>query len=590
MFRELGNWFESRTGAGALLHEALYERIPGGARWRYVWGSTLVFAFMTQAITGFMLWTAYSPSAQTAWESVYYIQHEMYGGWLVRGIHHFMAQLMVVLLTLHFLQVVIDGAYRAPREVNFWLGLVLLKLVLGLALTGYLLPWDQKGYWATKVATSIASITPFAGPYLERLAVGGSEFGHHTLTRFFALHAGFLPAMLAVVLMLHIALLRRHGLKAKEPIDRPDAYFWPDQVLKDAVACLAVLLVVVFLSWKAGADLMGPADPAREFSAARPEWYFLFLFQMLKLPIFSGENEIYGAILLPGAIIGFLFFMPIIGRWNLGHRFNVAFVCALLIGALMLTGVALRSDMQSGSYRVAVEEAEREAARAIELAKAEGIPPEGASALVAGDPWLQGPRLFAAKCASCHAHKDAPVPTALATTDKPFEATAPNLTGFGSEAWIKGLLDPAKIDGPDYFGGTAHRGGDMATFVGNELEANAVPAVSLALAVESGLSQETGENKTLLAEGRKHLQDSCANCHRYHDSGELGTAPDLTGYATLDWMKQFVHDPAHERFYGEKNDRMPAFGGTAELTVKEIDLVCRWLRGDWTRGSNRQAE
>ena len=95
------------------------------------------------------LWMAYSPSTQTAWESVYYIQHEMHGGWLLRGIHHFMAQAMVVLLALHLMQVVIDGAYRAPREVNFWLGLVLMQIVLGLALTGYLLPWDQKGYWAT---------------------------------------------------------------------------------------------------------------------------------------------------------------------------------------------------------------------------------------------------------------------------------------------------------------------------------------------------------------------------------------------------------------------------------------------------------
>ena len=113
------------------MHEALFERIPGGARWRYVWGSTLVFTFAVQAITGMFLWMAYSPSAQTAWESVYYIQNEMQGGWLLRGLHHFTAQAMIVLLVLHLMQVVIDGAYRAPREVNFWLGLVLMQIVLG---------------------------------------------------------------------------------------------------------------------------------------------------------------------------------------------------------------------------------------------------------------------------------------------------------------------------------------------------------------------------------------------------------------------------------------------------------------------------
>src|SRR6266850_7716693 len=165
------NWLDDRTGYKALLHEALYEHVPGGARWRYVWGSTLVFSFSVQLVTGLFLWMAYSPSSQTAWESVYYIQHEMLLGWILRGIHHFTAQAMVVLLVLHLLQVVVDGAYRAPREVNFWLGLILMQIVLGLALTGYLLPWDQKGYWATRVATNIMLTVPIIGPSLQRIVV-----------------------------------------------------------------------------------------------------------------------------------------------------------------------------------------------------------------------------------------------------------------------------------------------------------------------------------------------------------------------------------------------------------------------------------
>ena len=134
------DWFDDRTGYRALTWAALYERVPGGSRWRYVWGSTLVFAFVMQVVTGIFLSMSYSPSSQTAWESVYYIQHEMQYGWLLRGLHHFMAQVMVVLLVLHLLQVVADGAYRAPREVNFWVGLVLMLIVLGLSLTGYSWP------------------------------------------------------------------------------------------------------------------------------------------------------------------------------------------------------------------------------------------------------------------------------------------------------------------------------------------------------------------------------------------------------------------------------------------------------------------
>ena len=188
--KALLNWLDDRTGIAKLTKEALFENIPGGARWRYVWGSTLTFAIMVQFITGIMLWMFYSPSTNTAWESVYFIQNEIEGGALLRGIHHWTAQIMIILLVLHLVQVVIDGAYKAPREFNFWFGLALLGITLALGLTGYLLPWDQKGFWATEVATNILANTPFIGDELKQLAIGGNEYGHQTLTRFFALHAG----------------------------------------------------------------------------------------------------------------------------------------------------------------------------------------------------------------------------------------------------------------------------------------------------------------------------------------------------------------------------------------------------------------
>src|SRR5881628_1347378 len=175
--KALLDWLDQRTAYRSFVHTALYENVPGGARWRYVWGSTLMFALGVQFITGIFLWMAYSPSSQTAWESVYYIQNQMAGGALLRGIHHFTAQAMIILLALHMLQIIIDGAYRAPREVNFWIGLILLNIVLGLSLTGYLLPWDQKGYWATKVATNIMKIVPVIGPGLQRLVIGGPDYG-----------------------------------------------------------------------------------------------------------------------------------------------------------------------------------------------------------------------------------------------------------------------------------------------------------------------------------------------------------------------------------------------------------------------------
>ena len=322
------DWLDQRTGFRTWARAVLCENIPGGARWRYVWGGTLAFCIVVEFITGLFLWMGYSPGAQTAWESVNYIQTEMFGGWFLRGLHHYTAQVMIVLLVLHLMQVVIDGAYKAPREVNFWLGLILVQIVLGLSMTGYLLPWDQQGFWSTKVRTNILGIFPFIGHDLQKLSIGGPDYGHQTLTRFFALHAGVLPGALIVVLMAHVYLFRRHGRAIKEPKRRPDAPFWPDQLLKDAVACLAVLAAVLFLivrhrvfsaSAPLGADLGPPADLSEPFSAARPEWFFLFLYQFLKY--FPGQTEIWGAFVIPMTLMGIIFLMPFIGQlknWGFG--------------------------------------------------------------------------------------------------------------------------------------------------------------------------------------------------------------------------------------------------------------------------------
>ena len=311
-----------------------------------MWGSTLVFTFALQMITGIFLWSAYSPSAQTAWESVYYIQHEMYLGNIVRGIHHFAAQAMVVLLAIHLIQVVIDGAYRAPREINFWLGLVLMQIVLGLSLTGYLLPWDQKGYYATQVSTNIMGATPVIGPQLQLIAQGGPEYGHHTLTRFFAMHAGILPGLLIAFLALHIYVFRRHGITVADPKHAADTTFWPDQVLKDAVACLAVLAVVLLCAVFKGAELSAPADPSENYDAARPEWYFLFLFRFLRFHAVESLGLAFGSIYVPGIVMTLIALMPLIAMWKgeKGHAFNVGFMWLLTAGVFGLTLLAFYDD------------------------------------------------------------------------------------------------------------------------------------------------------------------------------------------------------------------------------------------------------
>jgi ubiquinol-cytochrome c reductase cytochrome b subunit len=587
------HWLDERTGYKKILHEALYENVPGGARWRYVWGSTLTFTLSVQFITGIFLWLAYSPSSQTAWESVYYIQNEMAGGWLLRGIHHFTAQAMNVLLVLHLMQVLIDGAYKAPREINFWFGLALLLLVLGLSLTGYLLPWDQNGYWASKVATNIMAMTPLIGPALQKVVIGGADYGHHTLTRFFALHAGVLPGLIVVLLVGHIYLFRRHGLTAKEPRRAPDAPFWPDQVLKDAVACLAVLAVVLFfvlrprfLGLHGGAELGAPADPSEQFAAARPEWYFMFLFQLLEY--FKGNMAIVGALVIPGLILLTLILMPIFGRWKLGHRFNLGFTIALLIGVAVLTGIAFASDRHDPLYQTSMKLASRDAERVKDLAQTKGIPPAGAVALLREDAYTQGPRIFARSCASCHRF-DGHDGLGKVPTDAP---TASDLKQFASREWLSGLLDPDRISSLHYFGGTKLADGKMAKWVKKNVakyspeQKEQLRKVIAALSAEAGLkSQQALDTKDTaeISAGRELIAGAinCVECHQFHKTDEEATAPDLTGYGSRDWLIAFISNPAHERFYGKRNDRMPAFAAEKILDPRSIEMVADWLRGEW---------
>ena len=580
MIKGLMDWIDDRSGIRGLVKEALYEKVPGGARWRYVWGSCLTFVFFTQVVTGTLLWMFYAPSAQTAWESVYFLQYHVAGGWFLRGVHHYMAQAMIILLVLHLMQVVIDGAYKAPRELNFWFGILMMGVTLALSLTGYLLPWDQKGYWATAVATNLMAEVPLIGPALQKIVVGGSEYGHHTLTRFFALHAGVLPASLVALVVAHIYLFRKHGIHVKEPRPKRDSYFWPDKVLKDAIACLAVLLAVVALTiYFRGAPLGPPADPSNEFPA-RPEWYFLFLFQLLKyVPAF------WGAVIIPAFLGLWMFLTPFIGNSKSGHQFNVGFWWVLIAGSAALTGMAISEDQANLKHGAAIEEANWQADRVIEIADSEGIPPAGAVTLLRKDPQNQGRRLFAAHCASCHrynGHDGRGFPV-----DEP--QSAADLAGFGSVRWITELLDYDHYVSEKYFGGTKFKDGTMARKVlakYTKEEKKLLPEIAKLLAdgaelpYEEKLDEDTREELLALyynddlkfEDGR-----ACIECHDI-DSEDEGSAPDLTGYGSREWLIAFIENPEDKRFYGKKNDRMPCYGRDGKLKDEEIAILVDWIR------------
>jgi ubiquinol-cytochrome c reductase cytochrome b subunit len=598
-------WLEDRTGCGRLGRRLFYEALPGGASWRRAWLATLAFTFLVQVVTGFFLLPGYSASTQTAWESVFHLQFQTAGGWVLRGLHVVAAQVFVVLLGLHLMQVVVSRAYLAPRELNLWLLLVLLPLAIAQSVTGWLLPFDQKGFWAARVPLNILGVVPGVGPLLQQVLIGGAEVGHHTLTRFLALHATALPLAIGALLAALCALPWREaaagpvGAAAPEPATGAGATpraarWWPDQALRDAVACLAVLVTILFFvlrpRWGGSAEpfpeLLAPADPTEPFAAARPEWFMLFLFQFLKY--FPAGTEVWGAVVIPTLIFLVIAAMPWIGRWRLGPRFNTAFLLALALGALALGARAVWEDRHNPHYLAAVRAARAAGERARALASG-GIPAGGALELVRADPWLQGPKLFARHCASCHRYAGHD-----GLGGQPAEApSASDLAGFASREWLAGLLDPARVAGPHYFGGTRFADGKMARFVQREVagfdaeQRAKLAKVIAAVSAEAGLKAQAeadARDAALIAEGRELIRSremKCTSCHQFREPDEDATAPDLTGYGARAWLVAFIGDPAHARFYGRRNDRMPRFATEGVLSEREIGLLADWLRGEW---------
>lgn len=592
--KKLGAWLEDRTGLSRGWRALWGERLPGGARWGYVWGAALVFGLVVQMLTGLALWLAYSPSTHTAWESVFYIQQKMWGGWLVRGIHYYTGEAMVVLLVVHFTRVLITGAYRAPREVTFWLGLGLAFLVVAEALTGYMLPWDQRGHQAVRVDSSMVALTPVVGPQLQQLIMGGAVPGHHTLTRLFAMHAGLLPGAIILLVAGHLFLVRRQGRAVGQPRGQPEGAFWPDQVWRDGVACLAVSAAVMFLVLRMhGAHLGAPADPAEPYGAARPAWYLMFLFQFLKL--FPGPAELWGAIVIPGVVLLLVVAMPFLGIRRWGHRFNLGYAGGLALGLAVLTWLAYAADRSDAEYQRARQTAARDAARARVLAESPGgIPVAGAATLMRQDPLTQGPRLFARHCASCHRY-DGHDGTGRIPPDA---QSAADLKGFAGVGWLSGLLDPQRIGSPGYFGGTRFVDGKMARFVKTDVakfnpeQKAQLARVILALSAEAGLKGQPEVDQVdpvALAEGRKGIKSDdmrCTECHDFHGANDDPIAPTLTGYGSRDWLAGLIHNPAQDQYYGQRNDRMPAFGEKQILTQESLGLLTDWLRGEWyTKGS-----
>jgi quinol-cytochrome oxidoreductase complex cytochrome b subunit len=335
-----GGWIESRTRSRPLFDALLHVRIPASAQTFY-FGGVALFLFCVQAATGTLLALYYKPTPEAAYDSIIAIMSDVSFGWLIRSVHHWAANLMILFVVFHLLRVFFQAAFKYPRELTWVVGVGLLGLTMVFGFTGYLLPWDQRAYWATVVGTEIAGAVPIIGDQLLLLLRGGPDVTEATLSRFFGIHVLVVPIALAALLVVHLTLVHQLGLanpKEPDPKDRPPSgptkAFFPDYVLDELIAWYLLFAVIVVLASLFPAAVEGQADPLVTPEHTKPEWYFLGIYEFLKL-----VPRIIG-IMLPIVGIGLLAVWPFLER-SPEVRPRQRKVVILTATVILLVGVVL---------------------------------------------------------------------------------------------------------------------------------------------------------------------------------------------------------------------------------------------------------
>ncbi|MFO0606990.1 MAG: cytochrome b N-terminal domain-containing protein [Polyangiales bacterium] len=562
MLAKLSLWARDRLGA-----RPLDAPLTSGPSWRHALGAALAALLLVEALTGVAMMTVYSPGVNTAWASTFYLQHVLPWGALVRALHHWASQGLVVLLGAHLAAAAVAKAHRAPRELTWLLGLGLAGLTLAFCTTGFPLAWDQRGYWASRVETGIIGTMPVMGPAVQRAVLGGARYGALTLTRFYTLHVAVLPALLVGLVMAHVALVRRLGTAPRDGGDAPEGW-WPSQAARDAVGALAAVLVVAALARVKGIDLDAPADPQSQYPA-RPEWYFAPLSQLLHH--FQGPKQLIGTAVIPGLVATYLAALP----WVDGpSRKGAARAAALLPLALVAAGAGylgweMKShDAADRNFQRATANARAQASRAIALARL-GVPPEGPLDMLHNDPARRPRELYKQHCGVCHAARD------VADQHK-----APRLDGFGSRAWATAFV--AWPDHPELMGTVTQ---DMGERMGPQrrLSDDDLRAVAEWLYNEGVERGDPPADAALVTRGQA-LIARCNNCHLGRVTpaveGTTRDAPSLDGWGSREWIYEQVVNPQRLEQYGARN-HMPRFRG--KLTERELAMVVDFTRSLRTR-------
>ena len=352
-------WLDIRTGLPGMIKKQAGHPVPPGARWKYVFGSAVLTAFILQVVTGIGLLTIYVSSTGGAYQSLKHIDKSPLAGFL-RGMHWWGASAMVVMITIHLCRVFLTGSYKFPREVNWFSGVFLWVLTVFMAATGQAMRWDQSGLWTLVVAAEMAGRVPLIGTWLAHFILGGYVVGSSTLSRIFAVHVVFFPLLIFAFAGLHLYLVLRTGVSEPPVPGRridPAAYqseyenmlrkkgvpFWPKAAWRDLVFTLAMVIGILFFAWVFGPHRLDrPPDPSLINAKPRPDWYLLWYYAMLALLPHALEN--YVMVVAPVLIILVLIAVPLVS--SLGERhparrpLGVAAVIfiAFGLGAMSLAG------------------------------------------------------------------------------------------------------------------------------------------------------------------------------------------------------------------------------------------------------------
>ncbi len=533
--------------------------IEGGASFAYVFGVVLVFLLALEALTGLALAAFYSPSSTDAWGSVAYIEDQAAWGWLVRGLHHHGAGAIVIVAGAHLVQTAVAGAYKRPRELVWWLGIVLLVLVLGWAVTGYVLRWDQAGYWANRVEVGIAAGTPIVGGTIQELAIGGNEWGNLTLTRFYMLHIALMPALVTALVVGHVVLARRHGTTPVR--SGPAARWWPSQSLRNVIAmALVFAALLAFVVEQGGTDLAAPADPTQAYDA-RPLWYFRWLFELREL---AGSGEQLVAMVAPAVLGGFLIALPLLDREPRRaarrHRLWIAILAGMLAVIAGLSVASFLRDESDTEFAKRRTEADRLAARARTIAREYGVPVTGGVEIWSAAPMWRGRMLFAKMCAGCHDGASDPA-------DRIGPIIGP---GYGDRSWLRDFL--AAPSDPRFWGQTklAKTDAAMKPIKSFELQPAQIDGIVELLLAQSG---DVTADPAKVATGRDAFTP-CTDCHSLEE-GASDAAPNLFGLHSRASYLSFIGNPKLPVHMGPDKSEMPRFD--TDLTLYDRDALAEYL-------------